>query len=223
MIEPSRLPHHDDPVGSKHAGKTIVFLLTAKRDKNATMRFFEEAVQANGIPEKVTMDKAGAKSSAIDRVIGNNAIAVEVRQIKYLNNVVEQGHRAVKRSTQPMLGFKSFRAATCMLADIELMPMIHQGQMAMLRCEGRSFADSFYALAELEGQVRPGQGLRHVRRSELALSKLMRQNPRYRPFRSGGKMQKHNLSRPLYQGSHPTSGICELVSKFLALWFHPMY
>jgi putative transposase len=134
------------------AGKTIDFLLTAKRDKKAAMRFFEKAMQANGVPEKVTMDKSGANKSAIDQVVESKGIAVEVRQIKYLNNIVEQDHRAVKRNTRPMLGFKSFRAATCVLAGIELMHMIRKGQMAMPGCEGLSFADQFYALA---GQVRP--------------------------------------------------------------------
>jgi putative transposase len=132
-------------------GKTIDFLLTAKRDKKAAMRFFEKAMEANGLPTKVTMDKSGANKSAIDQVIENKDIAVEVRQIKYLNNIVEQDHRAVKRNTRPMLGFKSFRAAASVLAGIELMHMIRKGQMAMPGCEGLSFADQFYALA---GQIR---------------------------------------------------------------------
>ena len=116
------------------------------------MRFFEKAMQANGIPEKVTMDKSGANKSAIDQVIEDKEIAVEVRQIKYLNNIVEQDHRAVKRNTRPMLGFKSFRAAASVLAGIELMHMIRKGQMAIPGCEGLSFADQLYALA---GQIRP--------------------------------------------------------------------
>ena len=134
------------------AGKTIDFLLIAKRDKKAAMRFFEKAIQANGIPEKFTIDKSGAKKSAIDQIIEDKKIAVEVRQVKYLNNIVEQDHRAVKRNTRPMLGFKSFRAAASVLAGIELMHMIRKGQMAMPGCEEMSFANQFYALA---GQVRP--------------------------------------------------------------------
>lgn len=134
------------------AGKIIDFLLTAKRDKKAAMRFFEKAMQANGIPEKVTMDKSGANKSAIDQIIEDREIAVEVRQIKYLNNIVEQDHRAVKRNTRPILVFKSFRSATSVLVGIELMHMIRKGQMAMQGCEEMSFANQFYALA---GQVRP--------------------------------------------------------------------
>lgn len=54
------------------------------------MRFFEKAMLANGIPEKVTMDKSGANKSAIDQIVEDKNIAVEIRQIKYLNNIVEQ-------------------------------------------------------------------------------------------------------------------------------------
>ena len=133
------------------AGKTVDFLLTAKRDKAAAMRFFEKAIQANDVPEKVTMDKSGANKSAIDQIIKDRNISVLIRQVKYLNNIVEQDHRAVKRVTKPMLNFKSFRAAKCVLAGIELMHMIRKGQMAMPGRDGMSFADRFYALA---GQVR---------------------------------------------------------------------
>ena len=115
------------------------------------MRFFEKSIQANDVPEKVTMDKSGANKSAIDQIIKDRNISVLIRQVKYLNNVVEQDHRAVKRVTKPMLNFKSFRAAKCVLAEIELMHMIRKGQMTMPSCGGMSFADQFYALA---GQVR---------------------------------------------------------------------
>jgi transposase-like protein len=133
-------------------GKTIDFLLTAKRDKAAAMRFFEKAIQGNGTPEKVTMDKSGANKSAIDQIIEDKAISVIVRQVKYLNNIVEQDHRAVKRITKPMLGFKSFHSAKNILAGIELMHMIRKGQLNMEGWETMSFADQFYALA---GQIRP--------------------------------------------------------------------
>ena len=73
-------------------------------------------------------------------------------QVKYLNNIVEQDHRAIKRVTKPMLNFKSFRAAKCVLAGIELMHMIRKGQLMMEGCNARAFADQFYTLA---GQIRP--------------------------------------------------------------------
>jgi putative transposase len=65
---------------------------------------------------------------------------------------VEQDHRAVKRITRPMLGFKSFRSAQAVLAGIELMHMIRKGQFTRDGCDRMSFADHFYTLA---GQIRP--------------------------------------------------------------------
>ncbi|MEQ1816776.1 MAG: IS6 family transposase [Nitrosomonas sp.] len=129
-------------------GKTIDFLLTAKRDKAAAKHFFDKAMQANGVPEKVTMDKSGANKAAIDEINANREKPMVVRQVKYLNNIVEQDHRAVKRITKPMLGFKSFQSAKNILAGIELMHMIRKGQMMMEGADKMSFAEQFYALAE---------------------------------------------------------------------------
>ena len=125
-------------------GKTVDFLLTAKRDKAAAKRFFDKAMRHNGDPEKVTMDKSGANKAAIDKINNNRDVPIEVRQIKYLNNIVEQDHRAIKRVTKPMLNFKSFRSARSVLAGIELMHMIRKGQMA--EENQMSFAEQFYAL-----------------------------------------------------------------------------
>ena len=70
-----------------------------------------------------------------------------VRQVKYLNNLVEQDHRAIKRVTRPMLNFKSFRSAKDVLAGIELMHMIRKGQLLLSGGSDLSFANQFYALA----------------------------------------------------------------------------
>ncbi len=134
------------------AGKTVDFLLTAKRDKAAANRFFDMTMRENGAPEKVTMDKSGANKAAIDDINDGLENSIVVRQVKYLNNIVEQDHRAIKRVTRPMLGFKSFRSARNILAGIELMHMIRKGQCAIDGVTTLSFADQFYALA---GQVRP--------------------------------------------------------------------
>ncbi len=128
-------------------GKTVDFLLTAKRDKAAAKRFFEKAMRHNGDPEKVTMDKSGANKAAIDGINDDRELPIEVRQIKYLNNIVEQDHRAIKRLTKPMLNFKSFRSAKNVLAGIELMHMIRKGQMISTEGNQMSFAEQFYALA----------------------------------------------------------------------------
>ena len=74
--------------------------------------------------------------------------AIALRTLKYLNNIVEQDHRAVKRITRPMLGFTSFEAAHCTLAGVELMHMIQKGQLvAKGENEGRTAAEQFYTMA----------------------------------------------------------------------------
>ena len=133
-------------------GRTVDFLLTAKRDMAAAKRFFNKAMGANGEPDKVAMDKSGANKAAIDAINSRRNVPILVRQVKYLNNIVEQDHRAIKRVTRPMLNFKSFRSAGSVLAGIELMHMIRKGQFAVDDAAPVSFADQFYALA---GQVRP--------------------------------------------------------------------
>ena len=69
-----------------------------------------------------------------------------MRQIKYLNNIVEQDHRAIKRQTRPVLGFKSFWSAAVTLAGLEIMHMIRKGQLLLTGepCPARQF----YSLAE---------------------------------------------------------------------------
>ena len=71
-------------------GKTVDFLLTARRDKAAALRFFEKAMKASGIPEKVTLDKSGANKAAMDEINALSEIPIIVRQVKYLNNIMEQ-------------------------------------------------------------------------------------------------------------------------------------
>lgn len=93
------------------------------------------------------MDKSGANKAAIDGINEDREQPIEVRQIKYLNNIVEQDHRAIKRVTKPMLNFKSFRSAKNVLAGIELMHMIRKGQMNRTEENQLSFAKQFYGLA----------------------------------------------------------------------------
>ncbi|WP_370660713.1 transposase, partial [Massilia eurypsychrophila] len=132
--------------------KSVDFLLTAKRDMAAAKRFFDKAMGANGDPDKVAMDKSSANEAAIDAINAGRDVPILVRQVKYLNNIVEQDHRAIKRVTRPMLNFKSFRSAGSVLAGIELMHMIRKGQFAIDGADAMSFADQFSVLA---GIVRP--------------------------------------------------------------------
>ena len=128
-------------------GATIDFLLRARRDTAAATRFFEKAMRQNGDPEKVTMDKSGVNKAAMDGINQDRNVPIKVRQVKYLNDIIEQDHRFVKRVTKPMLDFKSFRTASAVLAGIELMHKIRKGQMNTEKVMGLSFAKQFYALA----------------------------------------------------------------------------
>ncbi|MFD2271272.1 IS6 family transposase [Undibacterium arcticum] len=110
-------------------GQTIDFLLTAHRDKKAASRFLTKAIRYQGVPEKITIDKSVANTAAIEGYNPEGIPEIELRQIKCLNNIVEQDHRAVKRIIRPMLGFKSFRSAKKILAGIEIMHMIRKGQL----------------------------------------------------------------------------------------------
>jgi putative transposase len=103
---------------------------------------------ATGDPDKVAMDKSGANKAAIDAINAGRDVPIMVRQVKYLNNIVEQDHRAIKRVTKPVLNFKSFRAASAVLAGIELMHMIRKGQFEFGGADAMSLADQFYALGD---------------------------------------------------------------------------
>src|SRR5713226_3507774 len=128
-------------------GQTIDFLLTAQRDEQAAKRFLTKAIRRHGVPEKITIDGSAANKAAITSYNEEHGTAIEIRQIKYLNNIVEQDHRGVKRITCPMLGFKAFDAAQSTLTGIELIHMLRKGQLAGGREQGRSAAEQFYALA----------------------------------------------------------------------------
>jgi putative transposase len=129
-------------------GQTIDFLLTEERDEQAAKRFLTKAIRRHGVPEKITIDGSAANEAAIKHYNDEHGTAIEIRQIKYLNNMVEQDHRGVKRITRPMLGFKSFAAAQDTLAGIELMHMIKKRQLVVEEGdEALTAANQFYALA----------------------------------------------------------------------------
>ena len=132
-------------------GKTIDFMLSAKRDRKAALRFFNKAIGSNGLPHTVTIDKSGSNNAALESMnalfLTNNLcfLFIVIRQIKYLNNVVEQDHRHIKRIIKPMLGFKSFISAKATIAGIELHHMLKKGQM--IASANMPIWKQFYALA----------------------------------------------------------------------------
>jgi transposase-like protein len=129
-------------------GQTIDFLLTAQRDEQAAKRFLTKAIRRHGVPEKITIDGSAANEAAIKSYNEAHGTAIEIRKVKYLNNIVEQDHRGVKRVTRPMLGFKSFNAAQDTLVGIELMHMLKKKQIVVeAGDESLTAVELFYSLA----------------------------------------------------------------------------
>jgi len=99
-----------DRAVDKH-GQTIDLLLTEYREQEAARRCLKQAIRRHGVPETITIDGSDANEAAIQRDNQEYGTHIIIRQVTYVNNLVEQDHRGRKRVTRPMLGFKSFTAA----------------------------------------------------------------------------------------------------------------
>src|SRR5882757_720516 len=118
-------------------GQTIDFLLSAKRDAEAAKRFFRKALgQPHTVnPRAITVDKNPSYPKAVTEMKDDVELwrRSRLRQVKYLNNIVEQDHRRIKRLTRPGLGFGGFWTARRTLAGFEAMAMIRKGQIRNIR------------------------------------------------------------------------------------------
>jgi transposase-like protein len=114
-------------------GNTLDFLLTAKRDAQAAKRFFLKTLVAihNQTPRVITVDKNAAYPKAIDELKADKELpqTVKLRQKKYLNNIVEQDHRGIKRLVKPGMGFGSFNTQGRTIRGYEIMNMMRLGQI----------------------------------------------------------------------------------------------
>ncbi|MBW4528184.1 MAG: DDE-type integrase/transposase/recombinase [Phormidium tanganyikae FI6-MK23] len=114
-------------------GNTLDFMLSAKRDGKAAARFFRKVLKASHTqtPRVSTVDKNAAYPVAIEALKADKTLeeTTELRQSKYMNNVIEQDQRNIKRLTRPMMGFDSFNTARRTLSGIEAMSMIRKGQV----------------------------------------------------------------------------------------------
>jgi len=126
---------------------SIDFLLTKRRQRMSAQSFLIKAIENNGKPRIINIDKSGSNSGAI-RVYNKRALAtktrIKVRRCKYLNNIIEQDHRFIKWRIQQGLGFKEFESARRTLAGIEIVRMIKKNQMIGL---DQSTFKSFKSLA----------------------------------------------------------------------------
>jgi transposase-like protein len=114
-------------------GNTLDFLLRAKRDAKAASRFFRKVLKANHTqtPQVINIDKNPALSCSLEQLKSEGVLTeqMEIRPVKYLNNIVEQDHRFIKKVTKPCLGFQSVRTASKTISGIEAMHMLWKGQL----------------------------------------------------------------------------------------------
>ena len=114
-------------------GNTIDFYLSKTRDQEAAKRFFKKALRSFHVskPRVITVDKNPAYPVAVQQMKQEKKIpeGIQIKQVKYLNNMVEQDHRFIKKRMRSMLGFKSFDTATFILLGVEAMHMIKKEQI----------------------------------------------------------------------------------------------
>jgi putative transposase len=129
-------------------GQTLDFMLSERRDLAGARRFFKWAIGINGVPGPVVIEMSGGNLAGLQAVnvilkFTGEGRTVEIRQVKYLNNILEQDHRFIKRITAPMMGFKAFHSAAATIAGIEAVHMIRKGQITA------NGASAFQIFAEL--------------------------------------------------------------------------
>jgi putative transposase len=114
-------------------GATLDFMLSTNRDEVAATRFFKQSIESNGVPEKVVIDKSGANYAGLMNIntllfFFGATCFIDILRVKYLNNIIEQYHRFIKKITKPMMNFKTFDSASATLSGIELVHMIRKKQ-----------------------------------------------------------------------------------------------
>ncbi|PVB60603.1 IS6 family transposase [Labrenzia sp. 011] len=118
----------------KH-GDTVDFMLSETRDEAAATAFLDKSIGNIGFPEKVVLDKSDANLAGLINinihllVLGFWWSFIDILQVKYLNNIVEQDHRFIRKLTWPMMGFKAFHSASATLDGIETAHIIRKGQL----------------------------------------------------------------------------------------------
>jgi putative transposase len=110
-------------------GNTIKFLLTKRRMKGSAQKFLNKSIGNNGVPHTINIDKSGSNTEGIKTFNKRNFRKIKIRQCKYLNNIVEQDHRNIKRRIRISTGFKEFESAQRTLAGIEVVNIIRKNQI----------------------------------------------------------------------------------------------
>jgi putative transposase len=137
-------------------GDTVEFRLSERRNLAAAKRFLSKALKRHGRPERVVIDGSQTNREAILSCDTTNRLQdrsrrrlkpICIRQSAYLNNRIEQDHRAIKRRVRPMMGFKSMSSARTILGGIEMAHMMRKGQAKFACAQQLSLAEQFERLA----------------------------------------------------------------------------
>jgi putative transposase len=137
-------------------GDTVEFWFSERRNLTAAKRFLRRALKRHGRPERIVIDGSQTNREAImacdtaDRLqdrAQRDLKPIRIRQSAYLNNRIEQDHRAIKRRIRPMLGFKSFNSARVTLDGIEMVHMMRKQQAKYAYSLQSSLAEQFDLLA----------------------------------------------------------------------------
>jgi transposase-like protein len=137
-------------------GDTVEFWFSERRDLTAAKRLLRKALKRHGRPERIVIDGSQTNREAIlscdtESQLQNRSRRglkpIRIRQSQYLNNCIEQDHRAVKRRVRPMLGFKSMSSARAILGGIEMVHMMRKGQAKYVCSPQPSLAEQFDLLA----------------------------------------------------------------------------
>jgi transposase-like protein len=136
-------------------GDTVEFWFSERRNLAAAKRFLSKALKRHGRPERIVIDGSQTNREAILSCDATNRLQdrsrrelkpIRIRQSRYLNNRIEQDHRAVKRRVRPMLGFKSVNSARAIIGGIEMIHMMRKGQAKYACSPGLSLTEQFERL-----------------------------------------------------------------------------
>lgn len=138
------------------SGDTVEFWFSERRNLAAAKRFLRNALERHGRPERIVIDGSQTNHEAILSCDTTHRLQdrsrrklkpIRVRQGQYLNNRIEQDHRAIKRRVRPMLGFQSVISARVILSGIEMVQMMRKQQAKYARNPHPSLAEQFEILA----------------------------------------------------------------------------
>ena len=132
----------------KH-GQTVDFLLRTKRDSKAANAFFKRSIKSSGAPKTVVIDGSYTNLGSLKRInkLQRRYNPIKIMKQKFLNNLVEQDHRKIKRKMKISLNFQTNKSAKAIISGVEVMHMIFKGQSGYLNLLSQTPAQAFWNLA----------------------------------------------------------------------------